>query len=432
MLSRQSAERGGLLQVSSDPLNLAVLRLAVFASLVWLGWRADVAGIATLPADLRVAPAGYGWCLASIPFDYATLNTARWLLIAASLAAMLGWRTRIAASLACLSAIYVLGVPHFFGKVNHHNHHFVWFAALLAVAPSADALSLDAWRRGPHRQLNTGDYRLALWIVWLSIGCIYFFPGLAKLEHGTAWMTSDNIRHLLHEFWSRKQFLPALRLDHSPLLCATAGVLTVSFEAAFLPALFVPRLRPVLVAAGLGFHAANAYFLRIFFVGLALCYVSFIDWARLLARLGLRPQSLAPSAPRHSAPVLAVGALLLTANVAAGVFGIDSWPFSVYPRFATLWPPVRTEIEAEVLANDGSTRPVRIPLHPQAARALLALPSGAERERRLEALQTSLLQQTARLQPGERLRLWRVRRSTAPELWQAPPLSRELFGEVGG
>lgn len=67
-----------------------------------------------------------------------------------ALAAMVGFRARTAAGIWAVLAVWTLGIPNLYGKVDHY-HHLVWFAVLLASSPCADALSLDrARRRAPN------------------------------------------------------------------------------------------------------------------------------------------------------------------------------------------------------------------------------------------------------------------------------------------
>src|SRR5262245_23684100 len=180
---------------ATDPINLAVLRLVVFAWLLGIFCVVDFAYYAQIPAPLRVAPAGYAGFFHLIPWDERWLSATRVVALAACASALLGFATRCSALVTCLCTVYLLGLPEFFGKIDHVHHHLVWVSALLAASRSGDALSIDAVR-GALRRADRGAatappapsvaYALPLRFVWLLIGVAYFFPGLAKLRAGPA------------------------------------------------------------------------------------------------------------------------------------------------------------------------------------------------------------------------------------------------------
>ncbi len=105
----------------------------------------------------------------------------------------------------------MLGVPYFFGKVDHVNHHLIWFAALLCLSRAGDAWSIDAWRRrraAPSSAEPSIAYALPIRLAWLLIGVSYFFAGLSKLMAGPEWVFSDHLKYLLYQAWADKGFLP--------------------------------------------------------------------------------------------------------------------------------------------------------------------------------------------------------------------------------
>lgn len=284
-------------RAESDPLNLAVLRIATFAWLLLVLLRGDFVRYAYIPAELRVAPQGYDAFFHLIPWQPATVRVVHAVAILACAAALLGLASRAASLIACAALVYLLGLPEFFGKIDHVHHHFIWITALLAASRCGDALSVDAvraaLRRADHDRATEPPppsiaYTLPLRIVWLLIGVAYFFPGLAKLRVGPQWVFSDNLKYLMHRFWTAKDFVPVLRIDRYPLVYRSAAAATVIFEVGFLPALFVPRLRRLFVAGGVLFHLLTHVYLGIGFYGLLACYVAFVDWAAVLAAMARR------------------------------------------------------------------------------------------------------------------------------------------------
>jgi hypothetical protein len=123
----------------TDARNLAVFRIIVFGTLFWASYRTDVVSFTRIPIELRVAPPLYDGWIESIPFGAWFAAAVRYVLLIASAMALVGLFWRWTAVISCLAATYVLGVPNFFGKVDHLNHHLIWFAALLCVSRASDA-----------------------------------------------------------------------------------------------------------------------------------------------------------------------------------------------------------------------------------------------------------------------------------------------------
>ena len=128
------------------------------------------------------------------------------------------------------------------------------------------------------------------------------------------------------------------------------------------------------------------------------------------------------------APTVIVGGLLLAANIYCGVTRTDSWPFSVYPSFASLYPPTLTTLEAIVQRPDGSARRVEIDLEKRAMDRFRE-EAPAVRAVRLEAIRDLLVAKRVKLRPGESLQLYEVTRSTLPEERQRAPIRKELLAE---
>ena len=279
---------------AAEPLNLAVFRLVLFAWLLRLIARTDYTRFVQMPAGLRVPPPGYESFFHWIPLQVSWVAAAQTLALISCAAAMVGVMTRASAAVACVCATYLLGLPEIFGKIDHLGHHLIWFSAILAAAPSGDALSIDALRAA-WRRADRGDtappppsvaYALPLRFVWLLIGVIYLFPGVWKLHAGTDWFASDNIKYLMYQFWSEKGFLPAFRIDRYPLLYRASGLGTIVFETSFVFCLFFPRLRLLALTGGVFFHWMTKIYLGIFFHSLLLCYAAFVDWSWLCGYLG--------------------------------------------------------------------------------------------------------------------------------------------------
>jgi predicted DCC family thiol-disulfide oxidoreductase YuxK len=280
----------------SSPINLAVLRIVFFAVLFQFVDVEHLVWFSQIPPELRFPPVGVGWLLPYVPINAAAVGLAAMMLRVCCLSALAGLFSRASAGLAALLALYVLGVPQLYGKVNHY-HYLVAFAALLAASPCGDALSCDAirtaWRRADQGETAppapSMAYALPLRFVWLLVGLLYFFPGFWKLwSSGFDWAFSDNLSLQMHAKWLEfGDWTPFFRLDQHPLLSQTAAFLTIVFEISFVFLIFFPRVRLLAPLGGLLFHTLTYVFMAIFF-NVTAAYVAFVDWSALSMRLGRR------------------------------------------------------------------------------------------------------------------------------------------------
>jgi Vitamin K-dependent gamma-carboxylase len=430
--------------------NLAVLRVAVAAAILLAPDIHDARRWATLPVGLHAAPSGLaaGWLSAAVSPLLA--NLAYLLVVTGALAALVGLFARAALTIVAAAELYLLGVPQLFGPVTH-NHHLVWFAALLAASPCAEALSIDAWRRGRPRKGASPAFAVPLAVAWALVATVFFFPGLWKLRaSGLAWITSDNLRNQMYWKWAQAGFVPALRVDRYPRLCRLGALGVVGFELGFGPALLSRRLRRAAVCGAWLFHLATAMVLRVSFFSLALSYVMFFDWRDVIAaarsRLAPRLQARvkADSLDRRcisarTLPTLGVGAILVTGSVLAGAQGrVDDWPFACYPTFQNLAGTEMPALRVEAVRDDGA----RIPLEAapivtdqrQRSWALMwSVMSRGDQRARLESYWRALAEDEGvreKARGARRIRFSRVWMSVIPEDRGRPPVREELLYEI--
>jgi uncharacterized membrane protein YphA (DoxX/SURF4 family) len=279
-----------------------VVRIAVF----WILFDRLKAGgfrrYARLPEDLRIPPPGWEAILRALPLDETTVKLVQIAAIAVSFLALVGLWTRPAAALSALLGTYVLGSQYLFGKVDHTFHHVIWFALLLAASPSGDALSIDAWlarRRGRPPPGPARAYALPIRLMWLLMGVAYFFPGLYKLLAGPQWILSDNLRFLLYEAGAT---ITSFRSRASINIRCCIGRLRSgrSSSSSRSSSSCSPAARDPGRRSGPALPHMTAYFMRIYFLELMLCYVVFVDWHAFARRIGIgrarhpRPRRRAP------------------------------------------------------------------------------------------------------------------------------------------
>ncbi len=280
---------------TTSPINLAVFRMVLFAMLIQTVDIPHMVWLSQLPTELRFAPSGLKSVLPLIPITPTTVTVAGMLFYVVCCMALVGLFTRISTVMALIIGLYVLGVPQFFGKIDH-QHHLLWFLALLAVSRCGDALSIDAvfaaWRRADQGStaplLPARVYALPLRFAWLLLGVLYFFPGFWKFwTSGFDWAFSDNLKFRMYEKWmSLDGWQPFFAIDHYPLLYKSAALGTIVFEMTFIAIIFFPRVRQLLALGGIMFHSMVYVFMHISFLVLVVFYVLFFNWASLLQRFG--------------------------------------------------------------------------------------------------------------------------------------------------
>jgi len=281
----------------NSPLNLAVFRIVFFFLVLFSFSIQETVWFGSLPAELRFPPAGVQYILAHVPINEAVAWYASVALVVACVACILGLFTRVSMIICLGLSLYVLGLPQFFGKINHY-HHLIWFMAILAVSPCADVLSIDAifksWKRADRGVTDPPGpsqiYALPLRFVWLLMGVIYFSAGFWKAwTGGYRWAWSDNPRNLMYNKWMELAgWTPLFRVDHYPLLYKLSALATLAFEFSFIVLIFFAAVRWLAPLGGLAFHNMTNLFMRISFWNLQGCYVGFVDWKALCNWAGKR------------------------------------------------------------------------------------------------------------------------------------------------
>ena len=283
----------------SSPLDLSIFRMILFAAFFLYVVRElkveRIIFLSQLPVDLRYPPPGLGFIIYNLPINTTLAAVTTTAMLVFCVMAGIGLFTRTSAILTVIFALYALGIPQLYGKVNHY-HHLVWFAAILAMSRCGDVLSVDAifsaWRRADHGETAPPTpsvmYGLPLRFIWLTIGVIYFFPGVWKYwSGGPAWIFSDNLKFVMYQKWFELgSWQPLIRIDQNPLMMHMAALGTILFEISFIFLLFFPRLRSLAAVGGIVFHTVIYFTMRIWFWTLQLTYASFVNWSAVFGRLG--------------------------------------------------------------------------------------------------------------------------------------------------
>ncbi|HVV83997.1 MAG TPA: HTTM domain-containing protein [Kofleriaceae bacterium] len=214
-----------------------------------------------------------------------------------------------------VALLWVMGYRSSFGMLFHTDNLLVMHVAVIALAPAADAWSVDAWRRARRGLAPAAAAEAHGWPLRLlaALTCLtYFIAGVAKLKlGGWAWAHGDQLREQVAIDNVRKALLgspmsPLARpmLAHGRLF-AVMAVMSLTVELGAPLALLHRRIAAVWSIAAWGFHLGVLALMAILFpyplAGLA--YAPFFRLERLFAPLARRLRRLrrAPAAAASEA-----------------------------------------------------------------------------------------------------------------------------------
>ena len=186
--------------VPAPAARLALLRIAFGAFATWyLATRlGPLSRVATLQ-DWQFAPVGPVSLLAR-PLPSAIVLGAVVAALALAPAVALGFRYRIVAPVFAFLLLWITSYRNSWGMLYHTDNLLVFHALVLAAAPAADTLSLDARRwRLQGRPLDTsaehGRYGWVIRALCVLTVTAYFIAGVAKLKlGGFSWAEGEQLR----------------------------------------------------------------------------------------------------------------------------------------------------------------------------------------------------------------------------------------------
>ena len=228
-----------------------------------------------------------------------------WAVIAATLATtllsvpfFLGWRFRIVGPLFAALFLWTLSYRHSWGMIFHTDNLLVFHVAILGLARSADAWSLDARRPASSPPVaGNGRYSWPLHaMAWVTV-LAYVLAGLAKLQDGGLdWLQGNDLRNFIAADNARKILLGDI---HSPLAAPlmhwtgffkALAMLTLVVELGAPIALVHARLAAAWIVLAIGFHFGVLALMMIVFpyqmFGIA--FACFLPVDRLFDRIARR------------------------------------------------------------------------------------------------------------------------------------------------
>lgn len=351
--SEQSkAELKSFFWAKSSAINLAIFRIIAFY-LVLQSFDNEIFKSfekwSHLPESAKVGLPFIGWLIELIPINPELYHQMSQIGYVLAICGFLGLGSRWTLKLYIPIALYLWGVPCFFGKLNHH-HIMVWVPIILAFSPCSDTLSIDALIRRIRKKKakSTNHYGLAFSFIWITLGGIYCLSGIHKLwDTGLFWALSDNLKNQIQLEWVENyDVVTAFRIDHYPLLLKLSGLFVILFEICYPLFLIRPATRIINFAGSWMLHLTAGYFLNIDFSFLRKMHFSLVDWNKGLnflkgkfSKFNSSSTSIGETLIPNKLPSLFfVGGILVGFNLLFGILGISSWPFSAYPAYAGIIP----------------------------------------------------------------------------------------------
>ena len=222
--------------------------------------------------DLLFKYYGFYW-IRPLPETYMYLLVA--IISIAALFIMVGFLYRLS------TVVFFLGFSYFFllEQALYLNHYYlvVLISFLLIFIPANRSFSLDS-KIWPELKSNTIP-SWCLWILLFQISIVYFYSGIAKINHD--WLSGEPIRFWLNYGENFLVFKKNIYNEFLVYLISYGGLL---FDLLIVPLLLIRRTRIYAFTLALAFHLSNKLLFNIgifpfFAIGLTTLYLS-PSWPR--------------------------------------------------------------------------------------------------------------------------------------------------------
>ncbi|NET33901.1 MAG: HTTM domain-containing protein [Cyanothece sp. SIO1E1] len=323
-----------------SPLTLSIFRIVLASVLLLSDFPGKVDNVLNLDASLISPPLGWNYSIINFLIKPELISLFKITFVVSLIGTFFGFFTRTMIATAVISGFFLMGIPQFFGKIDHY-HLFWQCLVILMFCNSGASLSIDYWRSNKKliNREEKFEYGIPIKLIMILLGLTYLFPGIWKFVFsGIEWAFSENLRNRLHSGWIGTNWTPFFRIDNHPILYQSMAFVTLLFELAFLPALFYKKTRNILVLIALGFHLSVFYLMKINFFGQIALFLVFINWDRLAGiKSEISFNSLNSKILYTKQKLLiGVGAFIILCNIIVGGLLINTWPYAVYPAFASI------------------------------------------------------------------------------------------------
>lgn len=277
----------------STATHLVVARVVLYQWVARQALGLRSARWAELP-DVFWEPMSFHRALGLPLLDAFTLSILDAVYFTAALCSAAGLLSRASMAVTAVLALYLLGLPNDFGKINHGGNVLVMILCLMPFSRAGTVGSVDAvlraWLRPsrPRPPARSGEYTWPIRAACVCIVVMYFAAGVSKLlASGPDWVLSDNLSLTLTRMHYSHQ--PPTRLGlavaREPAVAQTLAAAAVSLEL-LSPLAFVHRRAFYAVGVGLFCMQAGIWLLMgvAFRMALGLFVLFWLPWGAWLDR----------------------------------------------------------------------------------------------------------------------------------------------------
>jgi hypothetical protein len=316
------------------PYSLAILRFLFFGYLTFIYSAKLLTILPVVGLDHRESLPFIGWLVHSLPINPDLYSVVAYVGIISAIFVMVGWKTSFFLGLNAITIFYVMATPNFFGKL-WHEQIVIWISWAMALSKPSKVWSIDAFLKESDKR-HSGNNTWPIRLIWLHFGLIYFWAGFYKIwDAGFDWALSDSMINQVQLEWLQNyDKVPSMRIDHYPVLLHVGGVLVILFELLFPFLILIKSWRWIAFTGGLIMHNLLGYFLYISFLHMLQVFYAFFINFNWLKRSN---QPIVIDPIKRNWQVKA-GLLMLIINLFHGMFNINSYPFSAYPKYSALIP----------------------------------------------------------------------------------------------
>jgi predicted DCC family thiol-disulfide oxidoreductase YuxK len=272
------------------PGNLGFCRMLFFGLMLWFHWPVDFTVWTGLPPSFDQSPFPLFDALRLPIAGIKTIAILEGFWKLSLFLACIGFLTRLSTAAAFVLGIYLLGVPHNFGKAGHGDGILVITMGILTLSRCGEAWSLDrvlrSYRAGPPvvPVAASGEYNWPVKMVWLLSSLAFFAAGVTKLRvSGLDWITSDNMANMLlqHHYKSDPIVGWGKIIANYPFVCVALAAATILLEVLFPLAMFGRWARRVLVPGMFLAQFGIAVLMGVFFTQFMFVYLFWVPWDSL-------------------------------------------------------------------------------------------------------------------------------------------------------
>lgn len=358
-----------------SPYNLSVFRIIMFWIILGSIYGevfGDFEKWTHLPYSEREGLPFIGWLIEILPITPELYMAMGKIALVLAVLILVGFQTRWALLIYVPIALYLWGVPNFYGKLNH-RHIMVWVPMILAFSKCSEVLSVDAFiakLRGTDRDLSHGvQFMLPFKMIWLILAVIYCCSGLHKLwDTGLYWALSDNLANQIQLEWVENyDTVSSIRVDRYPIFLKIMAVGVIIMEIIYPLLILHARTRIIALFSAWSLHISAGYFLYIDFFHLRIVHLSYINWVRIKSWLTKGKDKIYVVYDNNAnaflklrrMPLLYVGIFIVGTNLVFGIAQINTWPFSSYPAYSSIVPDKVDLLEMYAIDGDGKSIDVK-------------------------------------------------------------------------